>query len=163
MARGNKTFPKREADPDPRYNSVVLEKFINHIMQKGEKNTARVLVYEAMRVVEEKIKKPPMEIFARALKNVAPQVEVKTRRVGGANYQVPVPVQGERKRFLSMKWIIEAARTQKGKRMGLKLAEEFIAAYNNEGGAIKKKQQVERMAESNRAFAFLGRGRGRGR
>lgn len=159
MARGQKTFPKRLIEADPRYNSVVLEKFIHYIMQAGEKNTARSLVYEAMRLVEEKLKKPPMEVFAKALKNVAPQIEVKTRRVGGANYQVPVPVQGERKKFLSMKWIIGAARSEKGKGIPIKLAGEFIAAYNNEGGAVKKKQQVEKMAEANRAFAFLGRRR----
>ncbi len=157
MARGQKTLPKRLINPDPRYNSVVLEKFIHHLMEGGKKNTARKVVYRALSLAEDRLKKPPMEVFARALKNVAPQIEVKTRRMGGANYQVPVPVQGERKRFLAMKWIIQAARAQKGKDMGTRLADELFAGFNNEGNAIKTKLQVEKMAEANRAFAFLGR------
>ena len=157
MSRGNRTLPKRPINPDPRYNSVVLEKFIHHLMKGGKKNTARAVVYKALSLIEERLKKPPMEVFAKALKNVAPQIEVKTRRLGGANYQVPVPVQAERKRFLAMKWIIQAARGQKGKDMGTRLADDLLAAFNNEGNAIKTKLQVEKMAEANRAFAFLGR------
>lgn len=155
--RGNKQAPKRKISADPLYNSVVLEKFINHSMSDGKKSTARRVIYGALALAEEKLKKPPMEVFARALKNIAPQIEVKTRRVGGANYQVPVPVQGERKRYLAMKWVIEAARGKKGQSMARKLAGELVAAYNNEGDAIRKKEQVEKMAESNRAFAFLRR------
>jgi len=157
VARGNRTIPKRKILSDPRYNSVVLEKFINHTMRDGKKSTARKAVYGALAIVEEKLKKPPMEVFARALKNIAPQVEVKTRRVGGANYQVPVAVQGERKRYLAMKWMIDATRAKKGAAMAVKFANELMAAYNNEGDSIKKKLQTEKMAESNRAFAFLRR------
>jgi len=157
MARGQRVFPKRPLSADIKYNSVVLEKLINHLMYDGEKEVARKLLYDALAQVETTMKKPPMEVFARSLRNIAPQVEVKTRRIGGANYQVPVPVQGERKRFLAMKWLIEGARTKKGKSMAKKLSEELIAAYNNEGEAIKKKTNVERMAEANRAFAFLSK------
>lgn len=159
MVRSDKTFPKRPIHPDPKFNSVVLEKFINHLMQNGAKETARKAMYSALEQSEEKLKKPPMEIFARTLKNVAPQVEVKSRRIGGANYQVPIPVQGERKRFLAMKWLIDAARAKKGRSMAKRLSDELVAAYNNEGEAIRKKINVEKMAEANRAFAFLGRRR----
>lgn len=159
MVRGDTVFPKRPIAPDPRYNSVVLEKFINHLMHGGEKETARRVIYGALEFAEKQLKKPPMEIFARALKNVAPQVEVKSRRIGGANYQVPQLVQGERKRFLAMKWLIDAARAKKGRSMAEKLSQEFALSYNNEGEAVKKKVQVEKMAEANKAFAFLGRRR----
>jgi len=159
MARGQRVFPKRTVHADPKYNSMVVEKFINHLMYGGEKEVARKLVYEALAKVEEKLKKPPMEVFARALRNIATPVEIKSRRIGGANYQVPVPVQGERKRFLAMRWLIDAARGKKGRAMALRLSDELVAAYNNEGEAIKKKTNVERMAEANRAFAFLGRRR----
>jgi len=159
MVRSDKVFQKRSIASDPKYNSVVLEKFINHLMRDGSKETARKVTYTALENVEKELKKPPMEVFARSLKNVAPQVEVKTRRIGGANYQVPVPVQGDRKRFLAMKWLIEAARGKKGQPMAKRLSQELTAAYNNEGNAIKKKVNVERMAEANRAFAFLGRRR----
>ena len=159
MVRSDKVFSKKPINPDPRYNSVVLEKFIHYLMQGGEKETARRVIYGALEFMEKQLKKPPMEIFAKSLKNAAPQVEVKTRRMGGANYQVPVPVQGDRKRFLAMKWLINAARTKKGRSMAQRLGQELVSAYNNEGDAIKKKTQVERMAEANRAFAFLGRRR----
>lgn len=157
MARGKRVFPKRPLDPDPKYNNIVLEKLVNHLMQNGAKETARSVLYKALADVEATLKKPPMEVFARSLRNIAPQVEVKTRRIGGANYQVPVPVQGERKRFLAMKWLIEAARSKKGRSIAKRLSDELIAAYNNEGESIKKKMNVEKMAEANRAFAFLGR------
>lgn len=159
MARGKRVFPKRPLNPDPKYNSVVLEKLVNHLMLSGAKETARKAVYDALADVEVKLKKPPMEVFARSLRNIAPQVEVKTRRIGGANYQVPVPVQGERKRFLAMKWLIDASRSKKGRSIAQRLSDELVAAYNNEGESIKKKLNVEKMAEANRAFAFLGRKR----
>lgn len=159
MARGQKVFPKRSIYPDPKYNSVVLEKFINHLMQEGAKETARKVTYRALSFAENALKKPPMEVFAKALRNVAPQVEIKTRRIGGANYQVPVPVQGERKRFLAMTWLIGVSRAKKGRPMAERLSQEFISAYNNEGEAVRKKINMERMAEANRAFAFLGRRR----
>lgn len=159
MVRAQRVFPKRPIQPDPKYNSVVLEKFINHLMHDGAKETARKVAYQALAFAESQFKKPPMEVFAKALRNLAPQVEIKTRRMGGANYQVPVPVQGERKRFLAMNWLIEAARSKKGRPIAERLGKEFVAAYNNEGEAIKKKINVEKMAEANRAFAFLGRRR----
>ncbi|MEK9147704.1 MAG: 30S ribosomal protein S7 [Patescibacteria group bacterium] len=146
---------KREIKSDPKYNSIVLEKFINHVMKCGKKETARRIVYDALALAEQKIKKPPMEIFSKVLKNISPQVEVKSRRVGGANYQVPCPVTGERKKFLAMIWILQAIKSKKGKSAIQKIADEFIAAYNEEGEAIKIKHNVERMAEANRAFAYL--------
>ncbi len=146
---------KKEIKSDPKYNSIVLEKFINHVMKGGKKETARRIVYEALALAEQKIKKPPMEIFAKVLKNISPQIEVKSRRVGGANYQVPCPVTGERKKFLAMKWILQAIKSKKGKNAMQKIADEFITAYNEEGDAIKIKRNIERMAEANRAFAYL--------
>lgn len=146
---------KREIKSDPKYNSIVLEKFINHIMQGGKKEIARRIVYDALVLSEQKIKKPPMEIFSKVLRNVSPQIEVKSRRVGGANYQVPCPVAGERKKFLAMVWILKAVKGKRGKNTTQKIADEFIAAYNNEGDAIKIKHNIEKIAESNRAFAYL--------
>jgi len=153
--RGRKQAPKREINPDPKYNSIVLEKFINHLMISGEKTVARSVVYKALEISEKKTGKQPMQVFSQALKNVSPTIEVKTKRVGGANYQVPIQVMGERKRFLAMNWLIQAARKKKGRSMAEKLAEEFIASGNNEGEAIRNKELVRRQAEANRAFAYL--------
>lgn len=147
---------KREIKPDAVYNSVKLSKFANYIMQEGKKNTARKIVNGCMDEIKEKAKvENPMEIFETALKNATPQMEVRSRRVGGANYQVPREVRPERKQALSMKWIIEAARSKKGKPMHEKLAEEIIAASKNEGEAVKKRENVHKMAESNKAFAHF--------
>ncbi|OHB20403.1 MAG: 30S ribosomal protein S7 [Parcubacteria group bacterium RIFCSPHIGHO2_01_FULL_47_10b] len=155
MPRGNHKVRKQVIQPDPRFNSIVLEKFINHAMYCGEKTVARLVVYKALDIAEQKTGKQPMQLFSQALKNVSPAIEVKTKRVGGANYQVPVQVVGERKRFLAMKWMIQAARTKKGKPMADRLAEEIIAASNNEGEAIKIKETTVKQAEANRAFAYL--------
>ncbi len=153
--RGKKQTPKRVIEPDPKYNSVLVSKFVNKIMERGKKSVARKIVYQAFDVVHAKTKQEPLDVFELALKNVAPQVEVKSRRVGGANYQVPVEVRGDRRQALSIRWVIEAAKGKKGKPMHQKLAEELVLASKNEGDAIKKKLDVHRMAEANRAFAHF--------
>ncbi|RJO59544.1 30S ribosomal protein S7 [Candidatus Parcubacteria bacterium] len=150
-----KTAPKRKVRPDPRYQSQGLAKFINYVMERGKKSVAQKIVYGALEQVEKKTGKKPLDAFDLAIRNVSPVVEVKSRRVGGANYQVPVEVRGERKMALAFRWILEAARNKKGRPMNEKLANEIIAAINNEGDAIKKKQDVHRMAEANRAFAHF--------
>lgn len=150
-----KRASKRKISPDPKYHSVQVAKFINHIMKSGKKSVAQAIIYDCFSLLEKKTKQKPLEVFEKALRNVAPAVEVKGRRVGGANYQVPIPVTGERKNNLAYRWLIEAARGKKGKSMAEKLAEEMLAALNNEGEAIKKKLDVQRMAEANRAFAHF--------
>jgi small subunit ribosomal protein S7 len=147
---------KRELRPDVTYNSLKLSKFTNYIMQSGKKNIARKIVVDCMNEIKEKAKvENPLEIFESALKNTTPSMEVRSRRVGGANYQVPREVRPERKQALSMKWIIEAARNKKGKPIHIKLAEEIISASKNEGEAIKKRENVHKMAEANKAFAHF--------
>lgn len=143
-------------DPDIMYNSQKLGKFINTIMWSGKKETARKIVYGAFDVVKEKTGNPnPLEIFDTAIKNAGPLVEVRSRRIGGANYQVPREVRPERRTALAMRWIIEAARSKKGEAMHKKLAEELILASNNEGAAIKKRDDTHKMAEANKAFAHF--------
>ncbi|MCE9628982.1 MAG: 30S ribosomal protein S7 [Candidatus Vogelbacteria bacterium] len=146
---------KRDLKPDLMYNSTNVEKLINYIMQEGKKNTARKVVYDAFKHVEEKLKTSPVEIFESALKNVAPQMEVRSKRIGGANYQVPHEVRPERRLALSLRWIIEAAKTKKGSPMSQRLANELVSAFNNEGEAVKKRENVHKMAEANRAFAHF--------
>jgi small subunit ribosomal protein S7 len=153
----HKKAPKREIAVDPKYASADLAKFINYIMEGGKKNTATKVVYAAMDIIAEKSGKPAIDAFEEAIKNVSPAVEVKSRRVGGANYQIPIPVRGERRLSLAFRWMIEAARTHKGKPMAQKIAEEIVAAANNEGNAVKKRADVHRMAEANRAFAHFAR------
>lgn len=154
MRRKLKTKPK--INPDFVYDSEKITKFINYCMERGKKNTARKLVYDSLEVIKEKTKNPnPLEIFEMALKNATPTMEVRSRRVGGANYQIPREVRPERRQFLSMKWIIDAARSKKGKSMSEKLAEEIIAASNNEGEAIRKRENMHKMAEANKAFAHF--------
>ncbi|OJI09616.1 MAG: 30S ribosomal protein S7 [Candidatus Vogelbacteria bacterium CG10_big_fil_rev_8_21_14_0_10_49_38] len=145
--------------PDFQYQSLKVEKLINYIMQAGKKNTARTVVYDALTLIKDKTKEEPLEVFETALRNVSPQVEVRSRRVGGANYQVPHEVRPERKMSLAYRWLIEAAKNKKGKPMADKLAAELIDAYKNEGEAIKKRENVHRMAEANRAFAHFARAR----
>jgi len=142
--------------PDFIYNSPKLEKFINYVMWSGKKETARKVVYSAFEVVKEKTGNPnPLEIFDLALRNAGPTTEVRSKRIGGANYQIPVEVRPERKLALAMRWIRDAARGVKGKPMQEKLADELIAASKNEGAAIKKKDDTHRMAEANKAFAHF--------
>lgn len=154
MRRKLKAKPK--INPDHLYSSEKVTKFINYTMQEGKKVTARKVVYDALEKIKEITKNEnPLEVFESALKNTGPTMEVRSRRVGGANYQVPREVRPERRTFLSMKWIIDAARNKKGKPMAEKLAEEIIAAANNEGEAIKKRENMHKMAESNKAFAHF--------
>ena len=142
--------------PDLKYNSTRVEKFINSVMWDGEKATARKVVYDAFDIIKEKQKvESPLEVFETAIRNVGPAMEVRSRRVGGANYQVPREVRPERKNALAFRWILLAARGKKGKPMAQKLADELIAAANNEGSAIKKKEDTIKMAESNKAFAHF--------
>ncbi len=142
--------------PDVVFGMQKVEKFINYVMQEGKKNTARKIVYTAFDLIKENAKvADPMEIFDTALKNAGPTMEVRSRRVGGANYQVPREVRPERRVYLSMKWIIDAAKAKKGKPMAQKLSEEIILASKNEGEAIKKRENVHKMAEANKAFAHF--------
>ncbi|PZM90808.1 MAG: 30S ribosomal protein S7 [Actinobacteria bacterium] len=144
---------KREVPPDPRYGSVTVTKFINALMRDGKKSVAERIFYEAMRIVEEKTGQPGLNVFKQALNNAKPVVEVKSRRVGGATYQVPVEVRPERRTSLAMKWLVSFARTRGERTMADRLAAELIAAARNEGSTIKKKEDTHRMAEANKAFA----------
>ncbi len=142
--------------PDFVYNSQKLEKFINYIMWSGKKETSRKIMYKAFDVIKEKTGNPnPLEIFDLAMKNAGPLTEVRSKRIGGANYQVPREVRPERRLALAMRWIRDAARKGKGRPMHLKLADELIAASKNEGAAIKKKEDTHKMAEANKAFAHF--------
>ncbi len=153
MAR--RKVEKRVIQPDPVYNNVTVAKFINQVMREGKKTIARKIVYRAFDIVKEKTKKEPLEIFEQALNNAGPLVEVKARRIGGATYQVPREVRGDRKITLAMRWILLGARSRKGKPMREKLAQELMDAASNQGWAIKKKTDTHRMAEANRAFAHF--------
>ncbi|MEK7135240.1 MAG: 30S ribosomal protein S7 [Patescibacteria group bacterium] len=154
MRRKLKAKPK--IIPDAVYDSEKVTKFINYTMLEGKKVTARKVVYDALDFIKEKTKNEnPLEVFEVALKNTGPTMEVRSRRVGGANYQVPREVRPERRQLLSMTWIIDAARSKKGKPMHEKLAEEIMAAANNEGEAVRKKENTHKMAEANKAFAHF--------
>ncbi len=147
---------KHKISPDLKYQSVKLEKFINCVMFSGKKNTARAVVYGALAEIAEKIKTDsPIEIFDAAIRNVGPAMEIRSRRVGGANYQVPREVRPERKQALAFRWLIDASRARKGMPMSKRLAEELIAASNNQGAAVKKREDTHRMAEANKAFAHF--------
>jgi len=151
-----KKYKAHLTKPDPTYSSVVIAKFINHVMRDGKKSIAQTIVNRAFDVVQQKeSEKDPVMVFDEALKNTSPLLEVRSRRVGGATYQVPVEVKGNRKISLAMRWIINSAHAKKGKPMHEKLAEEIIAASNNTGTAVKKKEDTHRMAEANRAFAHF--------
>ncbi len=152
-----KPAPRRTIKPDEKFGREDIAKFTNYIMERGKKTIAKGIIYEALDLISEKTKADPIEIFEAAIKNVSPSVEIKGRRVGGANYQVPMAVRPERSYALGCRWLIDAAKAKKGKKMAIKLADELIAAFNNEGNAIKKKQDTYRMAEANRAFAHFSR------
>ena len=149
--------PKREILPDPKFGSVEISKFINVVMLDGKKAVAERIVYGALQHIEEKSGKNALEVFTTALNNVRPLVEVKSRRIGGANYQVPVQVRGERRFYLGCQWIITAAHERKGRSMQEKLAAEILDASEGEGNAIKKREAVHKMAEANKAFAHFSR------
>jgi small subunit ribosomal protein S7 len=154
MARRKKK-EKRIIPPDFIYNNVQVSKLINQIMRRGKKTIARKIVYKAFEIIKEKTKKEPLDVFEKAIENASPQLEVKPKRVGGATYQVPREVKGDRRITLAMRWIINAAKARRGKPMREKLAEELIEASENRGVAIKKKEDTHRMAEANRAFAHF--------
>lgn len=151
--RGN--VPKNEVLPDPVYGSQVLTKFINQIMLNGKKGTAESIVYGAFDIIKEKTDQEPMEVFNAAMKNVMPMLEVKARRVGGANYQVPIEVRTERRQALGIRWLVAYARKRSGKTMREKVAGELMDAANNTGAAIKKREDTHKMAEANKAFAHF--------
>lgn len=156
MPRG-KSVAKRAILPDPKFGSVTVAKFTNFIMERGKKNTAQNIVYGALQMLADKKQGDAMELFEKVLEAARPQVEVRSRRVGGANYQVPMPVSGGRQNALAFRWIIAAAAARKGHTMQEKLAGEFMDILEGVGGTIKKKEDVHRMAEANKAFAHFAR------
>ncbi len=146
-------IPKREVLPDPKYLSVEVAKFVNVLMQAGKKSVAESIIYGALEQIKKKTNKDPLEVFTQAVNNVKPMVEVKSRRVGGANYQVPVEVRPVRRIALAMRWLRDAARSRGEKSMGARLAGEISEAAEGRGGAMKKREEVHRMAEANKAFS----------
>jgi small subunit ribosomal protein S7 len=152
MGRKKKTID-RGILPDPKYNSVVVSKFVNRMMWEGKRSLGLRVIHQALDILQAKTEKPPLEVFLKALDNVKPVIEVKSRRVGGATYQVPVEIRESRREALGMRWIINAARARSGKGMGDRLAAELLDAYNDTGTAFKKKEDTHKMAEANKAFA----------
>ena len=147
------SIAKRDVLPDPVYGDKVVTKLINQVMQDGKKGIAQGIVYEAFTVAAEKVGQAPQEMFAQALGNIMPMVEVKARRVGGANYQVPIEIRAERRQTLAIRWLVAAARKRGEREMSARLAAELVEAFNNAGNAVKKKEDTHRMAEANKAFA----------
>ena len=150
-----KQAPKRKIEADPKFQRLDIAKLINKIMERGKKTTAQKVVYGSFEYISEKTKQDPIETYDAAMRNISPNLEVKGKRIGGANYQVPIVVVGDRKMTLAHRWLLEAARARKGIAMSAKLGEELIAAAKGEGAAMKKREDVQRMAESNRAFAHF--------
>ena len=146
-------IPKREILPDPLYNSTLLTKFVNVLMKDGKKSTAEHILYQALETIQERTEDDPLKVFKRAIENVKPAVEVKSRRVGGSTYQVPIEVRPNRRLALSFRWLLDSARRRGEKTMKLRLAGELLDAAENRGTAIKKKEDTHRMAEANKAFA----------
>lgn len=157
MPRKKTKSLKRELPADIVYQNVLVTRMINKVMQDGKKRLAETLVYSALEEAGHKAKKDPVEVFEAAIKNASPQVQVKSKRIGGANYQVPIEVRGDRKIHYAMLWILDAARSKSGKSFDRKLAVELLDAYNNTGDAIRKKEETHRMAEANKAFAHFAR------
>ena len=145
--------PKRDVLPDPMYNSKVITKHVNQVMLDGKKGTAQTIVYEAFDIVKEKMNAAPEEIFTQALENIKPMLEVKARRVGGSTYQVPMEIRPERRQTLAIRWMVSFARNRSEKTMKERLAGEILDAYNNTGASIKRKEEMHRAAEANKAFA----------
>lgn len=152
-----RAYKKHKVSPDGVYNDVVVSQFVNKVMKSGKKTVAQKIVYGAFEIIKEKTKKEPLEVFKLAIENASPLLEVKPKRIGGATYQVPMEVRGERKLALATKWILDAARSKKGKPMAEKLSQELMEAAENQGSAIKKKADTHRMAEANKAFAHFAR------
>ena len=147
---------KREILPDPVFNDLVVTKFVNNLMTSGKKSISERIFYKSLKIAETQSKDDGLDIFKKALENVAPALEVKSKRIGGATYQVPVEVSKNRKMALAMRWIIQYSKSRKGKTMADRLAAELVAASNNEGSSIKKKEDTHKMAEANKAFAHFG-------
>tara|TARA_B100001996_G_scaffold111310_1_gene84313 strand:- start:339 stop:809 length:471 start_codon:yes stop_codon:yes gene_type:complete len=154
MSRKRKA-PIRKIYPDPRYGSVVISKFINSIMYDGKRSTAERILYSALQKIKDKSKEDPMKVFNNAINNVKPNLEVRSRRVGGATYQVPVEVKSNRSQALALRWLMDASRKRKNKTMAEKLYYEILDASQNKGSAIKKREDTHKMAESNKAFAHF--------
>ncbi len=152
-----RAYKKHKIAPDSVYNDVMVAQFINKVMKQGKKTTAQKIVYGAFDIIKGQTKKDPLEVFKAAIENASPVLEVKPKRIGGATYQVPMEVRGERRLALATKWILDGARAKKGKAMAEKLAQELVDCTNNQGNAIKKKNDTHRMAEANKAFAHFAR------
>lgn len=157
MPRDRRKVEKRILKPDKKFNSILVSKLINKTMRQGKKSLAASLVYQTLDIIKDKTQKDPLIVFETAIKNVAPILEVKSRRIGGATYQVPISVRGERKFHLALNWLLQVAQNREGKSFPKLLAEEIINAFENQGAVIKKKEDLHKMAEANKAFAHLAR------
>ncbi len=146
---------KRQVEPDLKYGNIHVSMFVNRLMYDGKKSTAQRVLYDSFELIEERAKKPAIEVFEQAIQNVTPQIEVKPRRVGGSTYQVPTPVDSRRQLSLAMRWLLMAARSRGGRSMSEKLANEFMDAATNQGAAVKRRDDTHRMAEANRAFSHF--------
>ncbi len=146
---------KRRLSPDPKYKDLVVERFVNNIMIQGKKHTARGIVYEAFDIIHKKLDEEPLEVFKKAVANVAPVLEIRSRRVGGATYQVPVEVREDRRLTLAIRWIKNYAKARREKTMAARVAAELIAAYKGEGSSVKKREDTHKMADANKAFAHF--------
>lgn len=155
--RGNFNYKKHQIEPDKEYGSLLVSKLINNLMLNGKKSIAEKIVYTAFKKSSDELKAEPMIVFENVIKNVGPLVEVKGKRIGGANYQVPVEVNKNRRNTLALRWIIQAARARSGMGMAEALKTEFVEAYKNTGAAVKKREETHRMAEANKAFAHFAR------
>lgn len=147
--------PERKVLPDPKYHSELVSKFINGLMLKGKRSKAEKIFYETMNIIEQKLKKDPLEVFQKAMDNVSPLLEVRSRRVGGATYQVPVEVRDKRRRSLAIRWLVSYSRARSEPTMAERLAAEMMAAFRGEGSAVKKREDTHKMAEANKAFAHF--------
>lgn len=145
--------PRREVEPDPKYGSELIGQFINRLMQRGKKSLARRLMYDALDIIEQRTRRNPLEVFRLAIENATPILEVRSRRVGGATYQIPVEVRSERRTSLAIRWLIRSAQARKGRPMAERLADELMDAARNTGATVKKREDIHKMAEANRAFA----------
>lgn len=150
-----KRAEKRKRLPDPKFNDLVVSRFINSVMLDGKKNTARKIVYDAFDLIQEKMEENPVDVFKKAISNIAPMLEIRSRRVGGATYQVPVEVREDRRIALALRWLKTYSKARREKTMAQKLANELMAAYKGEGASVKKKDDTHRMAEANKAFAHF--------
>jgi small subunit ribosomal protein S7 len=146
---------RRKIDPDVRYNNVKVQTFINHVLKKGKKNVAAKLVYDAFDIMAERTGKDPVELFEQAMQNTSPRMEVRPRRIGGATYQIPMEVPAHRQFTLATRWLLDAARSRKGQPFDVSLADELLNAVNNEGSAIRKREEAHKMAKANRAFSHF--------